>query len=66
MAKKTAAAVKQATASWKTTLSGILALAVAGLQIYQDPSTVANPQTLATIIGGVGLIAAKDSNVSGK
>ncbi len=51
--------------NWRTTISGILALLGMGVVIYQNPSKASNPEVIAGIITGVGLIAAKDANVSG-
>ena len=53
--------------SWKTTLSGIFALAMIGFGAYQRPPKTAEEiaQVGAAVVAAVGLIAAKDSNVSG-
>ena len=52
--------------NWKTTTAGILAIALAGLQIYTNPASLADPQILGAIVAGIGLITAKDHNVSGE
>jgi uncharacterized membrane protein YhiD involved in acid resistance len=57
--------------SWKTTLTGVLTILVALASAAKalldgDPST--NPDfgaIIAAITAGIGLIAAKDSNVTG-
>ncbi len=56
---------KSAVTSWRTTLFGILTL-VAGLApIWAPPSVTSKIQATAIVIAGGGLVAAKDSNVSG-
>lgn len=56
--------------SWKTTVSGIAAILIAVCSFAQalldnDPSTVPNYEaTLAAIVAGVGLIAARDNDKS--
>lgn len=56
--------------SWKTTASGIAAILVAVGSFAQayldnDPATVPNYEaTLAAIVAGVGLIAARDNDRS--
>ena len=48
--------------NWKTTLAGLLSLAATGYAISQNPGTaISNPQTISTILAGVGLLAAADS-----
>ena len=54
-----------ATRNGKTTVFGILMLAISGFQIYPDPSKATDPQTMGGIAGGVGLILAKDGDKSG-
>jgi len=49
--------------NWKTTVFGILTLALTGWKIYTTGSMDA--QDIAAITTGGGLIAAKDSNVTG-
>ncbi len=51
--------------NWVTSLFGILMIAMAVLKIVQDPAAASNPDTIALIGGGAGLLAAKDSNKSG-
>lgn len=51
--------------NWKTTLAGILAIFSGGVAIYNNPANLNDPQTLAAIAGGVGLILAKDGGVTG-
>lgn len=36
-------------------------LAIAGFQVYSDPAQATNPQTMATIASGLGLLLAKDA-----
>lgn len=56
--------------SWKTTTSGIAAIiaAVAGaVQLYLDGNPATNPDfptVIAAITAGVGLITARDNNVT--
>jgi hypothetical protein len=57
--------IKNAKRNWKTTLAGVLTLAFTGLTIYADPSRLADPTTISGIVGGVGLIVAKDGDKSG-
>ena len=51
--------------NWKTTITGIIMLALAAVGVWHNPASVSDPNVIATIAGGVGLIAAKDGNVSG-
>ena len=54
--------------SWKTTLAGILGIAVALLKVATDVNSghpVDLTTTLSAMVVGVGLITAKDHNVSG-
>lgn len=51
--------------NWKTTVTGILMLALSGFSIYSDPSKATHPETIAWIGGGIGLILAKDGDKTG-
>ena len=58
-------------ASWKTTLCGILTIAASGITLIgmplldNDPLTVANYEAfVAAVIAGIGLIVARDNNVT--
>lgn len=51
--------------NWKTSVFGALMLALAGFSIYTDPAKATDPQTIATIGGGVGLILARDGDKTG-
>lgn len=57
--------MKDVKRNWITTLFGIFALAISGLQIYQAPAKALDPTTMAQVAAGVGLIAAKDAGKSG-
>lgn len=57
--------MNNATRNWKTTVFGILMLAFSGLSIYSDPNKATDPQTMAQVAAGVGLIVAKDGDKSG-
>lgn len=52
----------------KTTLSGILSLVLAGLQVYRNPSVLADPvmgPVIATqVTTGLGMIFARDSKAA--
>ncbi len=57
--------------SWKTTVSGILSIIAAGITLVAIPVLDSNPLTVANyeafaaaVIAGVGLIAARDNNVT--
>jgi hypothetical protein len=47
--------------SWKTTVFGILSLSLAGFQIYTNPATATDPNIMAAVATGLGLIMAKDA-----
>jgi hypothetical protein len=51
--------------NWKTTVFGILMLALSGFSIYSNPAKASDPETIATIVGGIGLVAAKDGDKTG-
>lgn len=51
--------------SWKTTFAGILMLATTGFGIATNPASAMSPEVIAQLLGGIGLILAKDGNVSG-
>ncbi len=57
--------MKNARRNWKTTIAGIFALAITGLQVYQNPASLLDPSTFGGITAGVGLILAKDGDKSG-
>jgi len=57
--------------SWKTTVSGIMGIIVAGWQLIgaplldSDPATVANFSAfIPVLLVGLGLVAARDNGVS--
>lgn len=52
---------KLAKRNWKTTAAGLGTLALAAWQIYHAPATAADPQTVATVTAGIGLILASDA-----
>lgn len=49
--------------SWKTTIGGVLAVATAVYHVIQGGAL--DSTTLTQILAGIGLIFAKDSNVTG-
>ena len=57
--------------NWKTSLSGVMAIIFGGWAIAQPivagqaPDGNAVAQAMAAIIAGIGLLAAKDQNVTG-
>ena len=51
--------------SWKTSVLGAIMLALAGFGIYSNPASASDPQVLGTIVGGVGLLFAKDGDKTG-
>ena len=55
--------------NWKTTLMGILTLAMLAFNVYRTPSVLADPaqqaQVAAGAAAGIGLIAAKDGDQTG-
>ncbi len=57
--------MQNAQRNWKTTIFGILTLALAGFQIYTNPTTATDVQTMAAVATGVGLIVAKDGDKTG-
>lgn len=58
--------LKKAKRNWKTTLLGIASLFLVGTRAWTDPSVLMDPEVQASIAVGIGLIAAKDSDVSGE
>ena len=58
--------MKSLTANWKTTLTGVIALIIAGIKIF-DPSLMSTEvfTTIMTVLTGLGFVAAKDGNVTG-
>lgn len=56
------------TKSWKTTLSGAIAIIIAAgnaIQGMLNGTPVDMATTIAAVMAGIGLIAAKDGNVTG-
>jgi len=51
--------------SWKTTLAGVLGLISAGAAIAQDPTKAADPVVIGGILTSIGVLLAKDADVSG-
>jgi hypothetical protein len=54
--------------SWKTTLSGALLILLAvgkAIQAYINGTPVDVTSTMAELMAGIGLLSAKDSNVTG-
>jgi hypothetical protein len=55
--------------NWKTTIMGILTLAMLAFNVYRTPSVLADPaqqaQVAAGAAAGIGLIAAKDADQTG-
>ena len=51
--------------SWKTALSGIIIILTAVSRIVNEPQELTNPSIIAEILTGLGLIFAKDFNVTG-
>lgn len=51
--------------NWKTTLAGILALITAITPVISQPEKLMESQTISAILAGIGLLLAKDWNVSG-
>lgn len=47
--------------SKRTSITGAVTLALAGVQIYSDPASAATPATVAQIVTGLGLLLAEDS-----
>lgn len=58
-------AIKPSLKSWKSSLAGILAIAAAVASAVQDPAKLLDPQTIGVILGGIGLLVAKDAGVTG-
>ncbi len=50
--------------NWKTTLAGIAALLSGAAKIANDPTSI-DGSDIGAIIAGLGLITAKDKNVTG-
>lgn len=58
--------MKKAKRNWKTTLLGIASLFLVGTRAWADPASLLDPEVQASIAVGVGLIVAKDADVSGE
>lgn len=53
-------------ANWKTTAAGVIALIITAIKIFKPEfMTTDLYTTIISILGGLGLIAAKDFNVTG-
>jgi hypothetical protein len=61
--------MKNAKRNWKTTIMGILTLALLAFNVYKNPSVLSDPvqqaQLGASAAAGVGLIVAKDADQTG-
>ena len=61
--------MKNAKRNWKTTILGILALALLAFNVYKNPSVLSDPvqqaQLAAAAAAGIGLIVAKDADQTG-
>jgi hypothetical protein len=56
------------TKSWKTTLSGVIAIVIAAgnaIQGMLSGTPVDMATTIAAVMAGIGLISAKDNDVTG-
>lgn len=51
--------------NWKTTLTGLVAIGTALFGALQHPDSINLTALIAQIAAGVGLIGAKDHNVTG-
>lgn len=50
--------------NWKTILSGVLTLGAVGVKIAHDPKSI-GAEDIAAITAGIGLLFAKQHNVTG-
>ncbi|MGC9971349.1 MAG: hypothetical protein ABSE56_12250 [Bryobacteraceae bacterium] len=61
--------MKNAQRNWKTTVMGILTLALLAFNVYKNPSALSDPaqqvQLGAGAAAGIGLIVAKDADQTG-
>jgi hypothetical protein len=58
--------MKSLTANWKTTAAGIIALAITAIKIFYPSVLTTEAYTaILGVLGGLGLVAAKDGNVTG-
>jgi hypothetical protein len=51
--------------NWQTRISGLLTLALIGMKAAANPGVLADPTVLAAITAGLGLVFAKQHNVTG-
>ena len=51
--------------NWKTTLAGLVMILGAIAAAWSDPAKRSTPETIAQIAAGLGLVAAKDHDVTG-
>ena len=51
--------------SWKTTFAGIALMGLSGWTAVKHPEKATDPQTVATLVTGAGLLASKDHDVTG-
>lgn len=47
--------------NWKSVAAGILTMGFTAYRAYTNPATLLDPQTLATTMSGLGLIALNES-----
>jgi hypothetical protein len=50
--------------NWKTTLTGIAAILAVVAKVLADPTSL-NASDVGAVIAGIGLLTAKDHNVTG-
>ena len=52
--------MRTAAKNWKSSLAGIVTLALAGVAAYRNPSVMGEPGYLGMVMAGLGLIVSQD------
>ena len=53
--------MKTALANWKTSLAGVITLALAAVAACKNPAVITEPAFIAMVTAGAGLVATQDA-----